>query len=172
MRQFKIFKPTEEQMSSYKPYNENPYITDIYYERSQEIDILTQCMSNTEKTMTLIDDLCSKIKLYEFAVRETARHNVYSWYKNSDNGTLEIPYNTSMSKEEIIDTTYDIVEDLVLFTKAIKCDDYFDQNSNFFEIKSEIKGKLEYLREIFYDDEVNKITESLKDCEICDDNLN
>jgi len=172
MRTFRIFKPTEEQINTYKPYCEDSYATDIYYQRSQEIDILVYCMSSvSKKTPIIIDDLLSKIKLYEFAVRNSARYNVYSLYKNSDDGTLELYNNTdSLSKEEIIDTTYNIVEDLILFIKAVKCDDYFAYDSNFFKIKTEIKEKIEYIREIFYDDEINQIIDSFKDCEIQENN--
>lgn len=169
----RLFKPQPEEMEAYKPYTDYACYSNDFFNRALETEILVQCMSNNDntKTTTLFDDLRSRFKLYETSIRSETRYNVYSWYKDNEDGILEIYGRDYYAKEDVTEILYDIIEDLVLFAKVVKCDDYFAQNSNFFSMKGEIKDKIAYIRDVFYENELNNIMNDLKDCEINDNEL-
>ena len=166
----RCFKPTQEQMDAY---SHDSYDFNIKFSKLAETEILILCMSDNNKvhTVTLFNDLCDKLKLYEASVRLEAKDSVYSWYKNDNDGVLRIYGRRNYyEKDEIADIFYNTVEDLCLFGKAVIIDNYFDNNSNFFRFKSEILNKLEFLKDVIFDDEICSIMNELKDCEIDEQN--
>lgn len=174
MSRCKLFKPTTEQIEKYKPYNNSSVRNNSFFIKSIEAEILVQCMSNNDDTSIrqLFDDFYSKLKIYESCVSTEVKYNTYASYKENEDGILEISgYHEKYSIEDVEYITYEIIEDLVLFAKVVKCDNYFADNSNFHDFKYEIKDKLEYIKSVYYDNELNCIINEFKDTELSDDDF-
>lgn len=170
----RLFKPKKEQIEKYKPYTDESVRSNEWYLKAIEIEIIVDCMSDNAnvETQQLFKNIMSHLKMYEMCVRSMAQYNIYSWYNEEKDGVLCVYGGPErFFDEDIRRITYDIAKDLVMFSKLVKCDDYFKENSNYFEIKNEIEDKLEYIKDVYYDSELSNIMDELKDCELTDNDF-
>lgn len=162
-------------MSEFKPWTDRTEATNTLWLRSVISDIIVKCMSdNTEEnTQQLYKDLTGLLRMVGTCVRDGARYCVWDSYSASDDGLLWIFGSQGMQAkdDELEETVLDIAETLTVMAKTVKCDDYFGKDSNWFEFKDEIKGKIEYLCEVFRDTETAEIIEKLKGVELGDDDF-
>lgn len=170
----RLFKPKKEQIEKYKPYSDESVKTNEWYLKAIEVEMIVDCMSDNPNVgvQQLFKDMMSHLKMYEMCARSQAQYNVYSWYNEENDGILCVyGGHERYFDEDLNNITYDIAKDLVMFSKLVKCDDYFAENSNYFDLKHEIEDKLEYIKDVYYDSELSNIMDELKDCELTDDDF-
>lgn len=171
----RAFRPTEDMMSEFKPWTDRTEATNTLWLRSVISDIIVKCMSdNTEEnTQQLYKDLTGLLRMVGLCARDSARYGMWRSYSDSNDGLLRIYGSQGMRADgdELEETVLDVAETLTVMAKTVKCDSYFDKNSNWFEFRDEIKGKVEYLCGVFRDSEIAKIIEKLKDTELGEDDF-
>lgn len=169
------FRLTDELAEKYKPYTVTSEKTNNDFINQLEIEILVKCMSDNNDcdVKEIFDYIKGRLWMYRTCVEHSAEYCVYDWYKEDDDNILTIHgYRERYCANEIVDETNDIVEELVLIAKLVNAGDYFDSESCFFELKNEIKEKLEYIRGVYFDNKLNEIIGEFEKFELTDDNFN
>lgn len=171
----RAFRPTEDMMSEFKPWTNDTEASNKLWLRSVTADIIVKCMSDNteEKTQLLYKEFTGLLRMVGLCARDSARYGIWRSYSDSDNGLLWIYGSQGMRADgdDLEETVLDVAETLTVMAKTVKCDSYFDKDSNWFEFRDEIKGKVEYLCEVFHDSETAEIIEKLKDTELGEDDF-
>ena len=157
------FTPTEEAMEKYKPApfdktEEN--IDNIYY------DLLVYCLQDhtNESTRDCYFYIKLELSLLGKYLKERERTSAYNRWKNDEDHYLWYcgwDKKESYSNFEEEKSTKHVIEDLLLFCKVVPTEDYYKENSHFFDKLNSIKDSLDYFMEAIEDIEIHEIMEEL-----------
>lgn len=170
----RYFRLTDELVEKYKPYTPSSEETNDNFINQIEIEILIQCMSNNKDNDVkhIFDYIKGRLWMYKTCVEQSAQYCVYRWYKEDEDQVLTIyGHREKYSKYELAEETNSVLRDLVLISKLVDAGDYFESESHFFDLKSEIEEKLEYLKDVYFNDELNQIMEQYSAFELTDDDF-
>lgn len=169
----RVFKPTDEMMAEFKPWNDQTEPCNTLWLRAVMTDIIVKCMSDCaeDNTQRLYKDFTGLLKMVGMCSRDAARYGVWHNYNDSDNGLVWLYTTTSYDQSELDRTIMDMAETLTVMAKTVQCDGYFGDNSNWFDFRDEIKGKLEYICEVFDEAEISEIASKLESAELHDDDF-
>ena len=159
------YNPTEEAMEKYKPWKfDDKFYKDETAEKVKkaEIELLVYCMEDHSKDYT--PSVIEQLKFYLIYINSVVEDNTKSYiYKTwRENNKLEF-YSDSIQYDNADDFIKDNLEDLVLLCKVVKTDDYFRQDSNFYEKVRDLREKIEYFTNSFHDIFIQKVEEDLKE---------
>ena len=159
------YNPTEEAMEKYKPWKfDDKFYKDETAEKVKkaEIELLVYCMEDHSKDYT--PSVIEQLKFYLIYINSVVEDNTKSYiYKTwRENNKLEF-YSDSIQYDNADDFIKDNLEDLVLLCKVVKTDDYFRQDSNFYEKVRDLREKIEYFTESFHNIFIQKVEEDLKE---------
>jgi hypothetical protein len=169
------FRLTDELVEKYKPYTPSSEETNDNFINQIEIEILVKCMSDNNDcdVKEIFNYIKGRLWMYRACVEHAAEYDIYRWYKEDEDNILTIyGYHEQYCGHEIDDETNDIVEELVLTAKLVNAGDYFDSESHFFDLKNEIKDKLDYIRGVYFDNKLTDIMDEFKKYELTDDDFN
>ena len=159
------YNPIEEAMEKYKPWKfDDKFYKDETAEKVKkaEIELLVYCMEDHSKdyTPTVIEQLKFYLIYINSVVEDNTKSYIYKTWR--ENNKLEF-YSDSIQYDNADDFIKDNLEDLVLLCKVVKTDDYFRQNSNFYEKVRDLREKIEYFTNSFHDIFIQKVEEDLKE---------
>lgn len=169
------FRLTDDLVEKYKPYGISSEKTNNDFINQIEIEILVKCMSDNSDcdVKQIFDYIKGRMWIYRSCVEHAAEYDVYRWYKEDEDNILTIyGYHEHYCGHEIDDETNDIVEELVLIAKLVNAGDYFESESHFFDLKNEIKDKLDYIKGVYFDNKLNEIIDEFEKFELTDDDFN
>lgn len=150
------FNPPLELVSDYAPINSEQQETDYLWLKKIKVDILIKCLSDNSSygdfyTYQLYDDLKSKLDLFKRVVSTSCQNNIYDDIEKCGNVTFYGDKYCSLSnKPDIEECELSLIEDLMLISKVVKTDNYFDDNSNFNNKRLCISEKLLDFEDVVY----------------------